>query len=91
MKMNKYEREILIYNAIVWDGGKQIKFAYQKDSHFVDYDVIDKSLLEYKYFSGLPLRKDKPEGAKKRRNLTKMEKQFIQGWCLGKFGHMVIF
>lgn len=89
--MNKYEREILIYNAIVWDGGKQIKFEYQKDSHFVNYDVFDKSLLDYKYFSGLPLRKDKPDGAKKIRKLTKMEKQFVQGFCLGKFGHTIIF
>jgi hypothetical protein len=89
--MNKFEREILIYNAILWDCGEKIKFAYQKESHFVDYDVIDKSLLEYKYFSGNPFRKDKPFGARKKRNLTKVEKQFVQGFCLGKFGHMIIF
>lgn len=89
--MDKFEREILIYNAILFDCGEKIKFAYKKDSPFVNYDVIDKSLLEYKYFSGLPLRKDKPDGAKKKRKLTKMEKNFVQGFCLGKFGHMIIF
>ena len=64
--MNKFEREILIYNAILWDCGEKIKFAYQKDSRFVDYDLFDKSLLEYKYLNKNPLRKDKPDGAKKK-------------------------
>ena len=75
--MNKFEREILIYNAILFDCGEKIKFAYQKDSQFIDYDLFDKSLLDYKYLNGSPLRKDKPFWAKKRRNLTKMEKNFV--------------
>ena len=89
--MTNDERSILIYNAIVWDGGKQIKFGYEKGSHFVDYDIIDKSLEEYKYKNGQPFRRDKPDGAKKIRHLTKMEKTFVKGWCLGKFGHHIIF
>ena len=90
-RLKRNRLQVAIFNLIIWNLCEGFTVPHI-DGYHIDWEKLESEILSLKYPSGALMADCSPLFAKSRRKwLTKKEKAYAYGFCVGKFGHGLYF